>query len=68
MYDFKIIPTINYNNNPPNAVNNITNSIILNVTNDYLLQHLPYNCKLSFSSTVPTITDLGKFSINVTDT
>lgn len=67
MYDFKIIPKIQYKNDPPNAVYNITNSIILNVTNDYLLEHLPHNCKLSFSSTVPTITDLGIFNINVTD-
>jgi len=65
MYDFKIIPKIQYNNDPPNAVYNITSSIILNVTNDYLLQHLPHNCKLYFSSTVPTITDLGIFNINV---
>jgi len=67
IYDFKIITHIenpSSYSDPPSSVNNITTSLILNVTNDYLIQHLPYNCKLSFSSTIPIIQNLGTFTVD----
>lgn len=66
-YDFKLKFNIGFSESSTtyNDVSNVNVSIIANVTNAYLLNHLPYNCDISFSNKTPDIiNNFGVFTIS----
>jgi hypothetical protein len=63
-YDFKLKFNI-VSTTISTSLSNISVSIIANVTNTYLLNHLPYNCDISFSNKTPDIiNNFGVFTIS----